>query len=139
MEFDHFIAEQNAVYAQVLRELGDGRKRSHWMWFVFPQLKGLGVSGMSHRFGLDSVAAAEGYLRHEVLGVRLRECTRLTLGVENRTAEEIFGYPDWMKFRSSMTLFSLCAPPELLFRAALAKYFDGVADSKTLELLKMAP
>lgn len=137
MEFDHFLSAQNPVYEQVLRELAAGRKQSHWMWFVFPQLKGLGFSAMSQRFALDSVAAATRYLQHNVLGTRLRECTQLVLNNANKTAEEIFGYPDWMKFGSSMTLFSLCTPPEPLFSKAIDKFFAGVRDSQTLGLLKL--
>ena len=97
MEFDHFLSAQNPVYEQVLRELAAGRKQSHWMWFIFPQLKGLGFSATSQRFALDSVDAATRYLQHNVLGPRLRECTQLVLNVRNKTAEEIFGYRDWMK------------------------------------------
>ena len=133
-EFDHFLVAQHAVYAQVLRELAAGQKQSHWMWFVFPQLKGLGASATSQLFALDSVAAAGRYLEHPILGSRLRECTQLVLNVRHRSAEEIFGYPDWMKFRSSMTLFSLCAPPESLFQRAIDGYFTGVRDSMTLKL-----
>lgn len=133
-EFDHFLLAQNAVYAQVLRELAAGQKQSHWMWFIFPQLKGLGFSAAAHQFALDSVAAAGRYLDHPVLGSRLRECAQLVLNVRHRTAEEIFGYPDWMKFRSSMTLFALCSPPETLFQSALDAYFAGVRDSMTLKL-----
>jgi uncharacterized protein (DUF1810 family) len=137
MEFDHFLSAQNPVYDQVLRELAAGRKQSHWMWFIFPQLKGLGFSATSQRFSLDSVDAATRYLQHNVLGPRLRECTQLVLNVRNKTAEEIFGYPDWMKFGSSMTLFSLCTPPEPLFSKTIDKFFAGVRDSQTLELLKL--
>jgi uncharacterized protein (DUF1810 family) len=136
MEFDHFLIAQKPVYEQVLRELSDGQKQSHWMWFIFPQLKGLGFSAISAQFALDSVDAADRYLQHNVLGPRLRECTQLVLHIDNRTAEEIFGYPDWMKFWSSMTLFSLCTPPETLFYRAIERFFAGARDSKTLELLK---
>jgi uncharacterized protein (DUF1810 family) len=136
MEFDHFLTAQNPVYGQALRELYAGQKQSHWMWFIFPQLKGLGFSAMSHQFALDSVDAADRYLQHKVLGSRLRECTQLVLNNGNRTAEEIFGYPDWMKFWSSMTLFCLCTPPGSLYYRAVDRFFTGVGDSKTLELLK---
>jgi len=135
MEFDHFLFAQNALYEQVLRELGAGQKQSHWMWFIFPQLRGLGFSAISRQFALDSVDAAGRYLGHEVLGSRLRECTQRVLNIKNRTAEQIFGYPDWMKFRSSMTLFSLGSAPETVFQRAIDEYFAGVPDSRTLELL----
>jgi len=135
MEFNHFLIAQDSVYEQVLRELADGRKQSHWMWFIFPQLKGLGYSAISHQFGLDSVAAAGRYFHHELLGCRLCECTRFVLNIKNRRAEEIFGFTDGMKFRSCMTLFSLCSPPEILFQRSLDKYFGGVLDTKTVALL----
>lgn len=135
MKFDHFLEAQDAVYETVLRELKEGEKQSHWMWFVFPQLTGLGSSWKSQRFALDSVAAASRYLEHEVLGPRLRECTQLVLDIRGQTAEQIFGWPDWLKFRSCMTLFSLCSVPDSVFQQAIDKYFAGVADSSTLALL----
>jgi len=135
MEFDHFLIAQNAVYKQVLRELEHGQKQSHWMWFIFPQLRGLGFSATSQQFALDSLEAAGRYLRHEVLGSRLRECAQLVLAIENRTIDQIFGDPDWMKYRSSMTLFCLCSQTDTLFQRALDKYFAGVGDSRTLNLL----
>jgi uncharacterized protein (DUF1810 family) len=135
MDFEHFVAAQDAVYEQVVRELAQGRKTSHWIWFIFPQLRGLGSSEMSQRFAIESVDAAAQYLRHAVLGPRLLECTQLVLGVQDRTAEEIFGSLDCMKFGSSMTLFSLCTPPGSLFGLAIGKYFAGERDRRTLELL----
>jgi uncharacterized protein (DUF1810 family) len=102
------------------------------MWFIFPQIKGLGTSDESYYFGLDSVASAGRYLQHEVLGLRLRECTQLVLGLRNRTAGQIFGDQDCTKFRSCMTLFSLCSPPDPLFQQAIDKYFAGVWDRETL-------
>jgi uncharacterized protein (DUF1810 family) len=132
MEFDHFVAAQDPVYERVVRELSAGRKTSHWMWFIFPQLPGLGTSAMSDRFAIVSVKTATRYLQHAVLGARLLECTQLVLNAQERTAEEIFGFPDCMKFRSSMTLFSLCGPPGSLFDLALDKYFGGKKDTRTL-------
>ena len=134
-EFDHFVKAQEPVYGQVLLELAEGRKQTHWMWFVFPQLRGLGHSAMAERFALDSVGQAERYLWHEVLGPRLVACTRLVLAIPNPDPQAIFGYPDWMKFRSSMTLFSQCSHGREAFSEAIARCFRGVADEMTLRLL----
>jgi uncharacterized protein (DUF1810 family) len=136
MEFDHFLIAQEPVYEQVLRELTAGRKETHWMWFIFPQLAGLGHSPMSQCFAIDSIEAAARYLKHEVLGHRLRECTQLTLNIRNSTAEMIFGHPDDLKYHSSMTLFAL-GSPRSVFDAALTKYFVGLRDPKTLKLLRL--
>lgn len=133
-DLQRFVDAQEPVYRQVCAELAAGRKTSHWMWFVFPQLKGLGRSATAEHFGIESGAEAIEYLRHPVLGPRLRECTRIVLGVEGRTAAQIFGSPDDMKFRSSMTLFAAVAD-EPLFRRAIEKYFDG-EDQKTIEMLQ---
>jgi uncharacterized protein (DUF1810 family) len=135
MKFDHFLKAQETVYGLVVRELARGEKWSHWMWFIFPQLSGLGSSRMSRQFALDSLDAANRYLQHEVLGARLCECTQLVLDVQDRTAVEIFGPVDAMKFRSSMTLFALCSPESSLFHRAIEKYFDGKKDTRTLEML----
>lgn len=134
-EFDHFIEAQNPVFDRVIAELAEGRKRSHWMWFIFPQLLGLGHSFMAQRYALGSLAEAQRYLAHPLLGDRLRQCTRLVVNLENVGVSEIFGYPDDLKFHSSITLFALAAPQEPLFADALAKYFDGKPDPKTVELL----
>ena len=130
-----FVEAQEAVYARVCQELRSGRKTSHWMWFVFPQLRGLGQSQMAHTYGIASRAEAKAYLKHPVLGARLRECTGLVNQVQGRPIEEIFGYPDDLKFRSSMTLFANVAPEDPVFQEALDKYFGGEPDSRTLELL----
>lgn len=130
-ELARFVMAQDAVYSRVLTELARGRKESHWMWFVFPQWKGLGSSAVAQRFGIGSRAEAEAYLVHPVLGERLRECTRLVNAVEGRTASDIFGYPDDLKFRSSMTLFAAVTAAETVFREALEKYFAGAGDSLT--------
>ncbi|MGN6544234.1 MAG: DUF1810 domain-containing protein [Aureliella sp.] len=134
-EFAHFVEAQQPVYDDVVSELRAGRKRSHWMWFVFPQLLGLAPSAMSRRYALDSTDSAKRYLQHPVLGPRLRECTQLVLDAHDRSAEEIFGYPDDLKFRSSMTLFALAEPADDLFQRALDQYYGGHRDEKTLELL----
>jgi uncharacterized protein (DUF1810 family) len=133
--FAHFIEALNPVIDRVMEELSAGEKRSHWMWFIFPQLSGLGHSHMAQRFALRSLEEARKYLAHPVLGERLRQCTRLVVNLEGRGVSEIFGYPDDMKFHSSMTLFALAAPEEPLFEAALKKYFAGQKDGKTIELL----
>jgi uncharacterized protein (DUF1810 family) len=130
-----FVAAQKGVYDQVVQELAGGRKRSHWIWFIFPQMAGLGFSQMARKFGIASGEEAIGYLKHGVLGPRLRECTRLMLAAPHRDIRSIMGYPDDLKFRSSMTLFAAAAPEEPLFSEALEKFFDGEPDLKTLELL----
>jgi uncharacterized protein (DUF1810 family) len=129
-----FIDAQAPVYRQVVAELGRGRKQSHWMWFIFPQLAGLGFSVMAQRFAIASRDEATAYLRHPVLAPRLIECTRLVNAVEGSTIREILGSPDDLKFCSSMTLFAVVSSaPE--FPAALEKYYGGEADPRTLELL----
>jgi len=130
-----FLDAQEPVYDTVLDELRAGRKYNYWIWFIFPQIAGLGRSGMAQRFAIASLHEAKAYLQHPVLGPRLRECTQLVLNVEGRSAEEIFGYPDHLKFRSCMTLFLTAATDNTLFNAALLKYFDGKPDQLTLDLL----
>jgi uncharacterized protein (DUF1810 family) len=134
-----FLEAQARVYPQVRAELGAGRKTSHWMWFIFPQLAGLGTSATARHYALGSLAEARAYLGHPVLGARLRECTQLVLQIEGRTVAEIFGYPDDLKFRSSMTLAARAAdearPEDRVFGAALARYFAGEPDPLTVRLL----
>jgi uncharacterized protein (DUF1810 family) len=137
-DLERFIDAQNPVWGRVVAELRAGQKTSHWMWFVFPQLRGLGSSAMANRFGIASLADAEAYLAHPTLGPRLRESTRLVNAIEGRTIGQIFGYPDDLKFRSSMTLFAAAAPQESVFREALEKYFAGAADRLTAERLRRA-
>ncbi|MGR6430632.1 DUF1810 domain-containing protein [Rhizobium sp. PAMB 3174] len=129
---DHFLAAQATVYETALAELEAGRKRSHWMWFIFPQIEGLGTSEMSRRYALHSLDEARAYLAHPVLGERLRECTRAMLKHADRSARQILGSPDDMKFHSSMTLFHCAAQNEPLFADALAAFFDGMEDAATL-------
>jgi uncharacterized protein (DUF1810 family) len=131
-DLQRFVEAQERVYPQVCAELRRGHKTSHWMWFVFPQIRGLGHSPMAQKFAIASLAEAQAYLAHPSLGMRLRECTQLVVDVEGRTASEIFGYPDDMKFRSSMTLFSRAAPEDALFKTALTKYFPAGPDPETL-------
>ncbi|KPN29792.1 hypothetical protein SY89_00510 [Halolamina pelagica] len=134
-DLQRFIEAQDPVIDDAKRELRAGRKRSHWMWFVFPQIEGLGRSEMSRRYAIASRAEAEAYLAHPVLGARLRECTGIVNAVDGRSASEIFGSPDDKKFRSSMTLFDAVADDQAPFRTALRTYYDGQRDRKTLELL----
>ena len=133
--FEHFVEAQAPVYGQVIAELAAGEKRSHWMWFIFPQLAGLGISPISQRYALGDLGAARAYLAHEVLGPRLIHCTQLVLAVEGRTAHQIFGSPDDRKFCSSMTLFGRAAPAEAVFSQAIDKYCGGMEDARTLALL----
>ena len=130
-----FLTAQAPTYDTVLAELRAGRKSSHWIWFIFPQIAGLGHSAVSQQFAIASLDEAKAYLQHPVLGQRLRECTQLVLNVEGRNAEEIFPYPDNLKFRSCMTLFLTAAPEHTLFNNALLKYFDGKPDQSTLDIL----
>jgi uncharacterized protein (DUF1810 family) len=134
-DLQRFVDAQNPAYDEVCAELANGRKRSHWMWFVFPQIRGLGASAMAQRFAISSLAEAQAYMHHAVLGERLREATRLVNRVEGRSIEDIFGYPDYLKFRSSMSLFARATDDHQVFDDALHKYFHGEADPDTLRLL----
>ena len=135
-DLQRFVDAQDRVYARVVAELRAGRKTSHWMWFVFPQVAGLGSSPMAQEYAIHSLDEARAYLAHAVLGARLRECTQLVLDVKDREIRDILGYPDDLKFRSSMTLFAALdgAPP--LFDAALRQFFAGAPDDRTLEILR---
>ncbi|MDO5769809.1 MAG: DUF1810 domain-containing protein [Psychrobacter sp.] len=133
--FDDFVKAQDMVYPQVLSELTQGRKRTHWMWFIFPQIAGLGFSAMAQRFALSSLAEAEKYLQHEVLGPRLFECAELLLPHSHKSALEIFGSPDNLKLHSSLTLFALAAEKGSVFEQLLQQFFAGDYDSKTMEIL----
>jgi uncharacterized protein (DUF1810 family) len=134
-DLQRFVTAQEPVYDTVLAELRAGRKRTHWIWFVFPQLRGLGRSATADRFGIASLAEARAYLEHPVLGSRLRECTRLVQRLEGRSAEDVFGFPDVLKVRSSMTLFARAADDDADFDAVLEKFYDGEPDPATVELL----
>ena len=134
-DLDRFVQAQDPVLAQVRQELRDGRKRSHWMWFVFPQLSGLGHSAMARHYAIASLAEAWAYLEHPLLGPRLVECGALVNAVEGRSINQILGSPDDLKFHSSMTLFNLAQPEAPVFREALKKYFDGALDRLTAERL----
>lgn len=136
-----FTDAQDRVYDTVLAELRNGAKRSHWIWFVFPQLRGLGRSSTAQRYGVSSLAEARAYLAHPVLGLRLRECTGLVAAIDGRSVDEIFGWPDNLKVRSSMTLFARATDdPEIQaeFRAVLDKFYGGEEDPATVDLLNTA-
>ncbi|OBJ02620.1 calpastatin [Mycobacterium sp. 1482292.6] len=134
-DLNRFVDAQEPVYRDVIAELRAGRKRSHWMWFVFPQLRGLGGSAMAARFGIASLDEADAYLRRELLGPRLRECSRLVAAVQGRSIGQILGSPDDLKLRSSMTLFAHATEDNADFVAVLDKYYDGRQDRLTLERL----
>ena len=134
--FEPFVTAQEPIYAQVLAELRAGRKQTHWMWFIFPQLKALGRSATALRFGIADLAEARAYLQHPVLGARLVECAEIVGGIAGKTAHEIFGSPDDVKLRSSMTLFAHAAGDAGPFRQVLEKYYGGVEDPLTAELVR---
>jgi uncharacterized protein (DUF1810 family) len=136
-DLQRFVDAQAQVYPQVVAELGAGRKRSHWMWFIFPQVAGLGHSAMAQKYAIGSRQEAAAYLADAVLGPRLRECTDLVLAVENCSIHDILGSPDDAKFRSSMTLFAEVSDDER-FRRAIAKYFTAGLDQATLDIMRRA-
>jgi uncharacterized protein (DUF1810 family) len=132
-----FLDAQQPVFDKVCAELAEGRKRTHWMWFIFPQIQGLGHSEMAHRFAISSLEEAQAYLQHPTLGARLHTCSQLVANVQGRTIEAIFGYPDDLKFHSCMTLFAqvASAPDNQIFLKCMEKYFGGKLDLATLNLL----
>jgi uncharacterized protein (DUF1810 family) len=130
-----FLDAQAHTYDTVLDELRARRKSTHWIWFIFPQITGLGQSSMAQQFVITSLDEAKSYLKHPALGPRLHECTQLVLDVNGRSAEEIFGYPDYLKFRSCMTLFLTATTNNTTFKSALHKYFDGKPDQLTINVL----
>ncbi len=135
-----FVEAQERVYDTVLAELRNGAKRSHWIWFVFPQLQGLGRSATAQKYGISSLDEARAYLAHPVLGPRLRECAGLVAGITGRSADQIFGWPDNLKVRSSMTLFAHATDdPEIHadFRGVLDKFYAGEDDQATLDMLRL--
>ncbi len=133
-DLQRFLQAQEDDYATALREITAGRKRSHWMWYVFPQIDGLGSSAMARRYAIKSADEARAYLAHPVLGERLRACARAAVAVEGRSAAEIFGSPDDLKLRSSATLFAAVSPPDSVFQELLDRFYDG-PDPATLRLL----
>jgi uncharacterized protein (DUF1810 family) len=137
-DLQRFVSAQDSIYSAVIAELRNGRKRTHWMWFIFPQVAGLGVSSISKKYAIKSSAEAHSYINHPVLGYRLRECTQAVLDVQGRSAHDIFGSPDDIKLLSSMTLFAAITPPDSLFAQVLAAYFGGNRDAKTIEFLEQS-
>ena len=133
---ERFVDAQNPVYDRVCAELQQGFKRSHWMWFIFPQIEGLGHSSLAIEFAISSLDEAKAYLRHPILGSRLIHCTNLVCDTEGRTINEILGYPDDLKFRSCMTLFAHATPDNQVFEDALFKYFEGQYDPLSLERME---
>lgn len=136
---NRFVSAQQGSYERVVSELQAGRKASHWMWFIFPQITGLGFSLTTRKYAIQSMVEATAYLEHELLGRRLIECTQLVLDIQGKTISDIFGYPDDLKFWSSMTLYSIADKPGNIFGIALEKYFESVKDARTLELLHRKP
>jgi uncharacterized protein (DUF1810 family) len=134
-DLQRFVDAQDRVYGAVVSELRTGRKRSHWIWFVFPQLRGLGHSATAMRYGISSLEEARAYLAHEVLGSRLRECARLLTRIEGFSADDIFGWPDNLKVRSSMTLFARATDDNAEFRGVLDRFYDGEEDALTVDQL----
>lgn len=137
-DLTRFIEAQENDYEQALSEIRSGHKRSHWMWYIFPQYDGLGFSSTSKRYAIKSIAEAQAYLRHPVLGPRLVDCCEAAIAIEGRSAAEVFGSPDDMKLRSCATLFAAVSPAGSVFERLLDKYFKGARDEKTLQLIKMA-
>ena len=135
-DLNRFVEAQKDVYETALRELKAGQKRSHWMWFIFPQIAGLGSSSMARQYAIRSPEEAMAFLQHPMVGPRLKECTSALLRVENRSAEEIMGYPDFLKLKSSMTLFAEVSERPSLFSDVLKKYFSDQPDLQTIELLR---
>lgn len=131
-----FIDAQNRIYGEIINELQQGQKRGHWMWYIFPQIKGLARSPMAQEFSISSLEEARDYLKNPILGTRLRQCTQLVLNIENRNINQIFGHPDNLKFRSSMTLFLHATKDNKIFKDALLKYCKGELDKLTLDILK---
>ena len=134
-DLERFVRAQDSDYARALAEIVSGRKRSHWMWYVFPQFAGLGLSSTSQHYAIGSLDEARAYLAHPIVGPRLIECAEATLEVSGRSAHDIFGSPDDMKLRSSATLFARVSPDGSVFHRVLEKYFEGQPDQRTLDLL----
>lgn len=140
MEFDlnRFLQAHNQMYLRAMSEVRNGKKESHWMWFVFPQLKGLGTTGTSMFYGINGLEEAAAYLRHPVLGRHLCEISNALLEINGKSAREIFGHPDDLKLRSCMTLFSLVPGADGVFSAVINTYFFGIRDERTMEILELA-
>ena len=134
-DLERFVVAQALVYEAVVGELRNGSKVTHWMWFIFPQVDGLGFSPTARRYAIRSLAEAEAYLDHPLLGSRLIECTGLVNAIEGKSVHEVFGFPDDMKFHSSLTLFSMLTPAHVVFETALNKFFGGTLDTRTVAIV----
>lgn len=134
-DLGRFVAAQDGVYERALAELSSGRKRSHWMWFIFPQIDGLGHSSTARSYAIKSLEEAKAYLAHPVLGARLEQCAETALDIDGRSVTEIFGYPDDVKLRSSMTLFAFISGTESVYEQVLEKFFSGHRDPLTLRMI----
>lgn len=132
----HFLSAQQFLYPQVLKELRNGKKTTHWMWFIFPQIEGLGHSSTAKYYSIKNTTEAKEYLAHPVLGERLLECSEIILNINNKSADDIFGYPDYLKLKSCITLFNFISPQENVFENILKKYFAGEQDEKTISILE---
>lgn len=135
---NRFVVAQEKIYTTVVEELKAGKKLSHWMWFIFPQVAGLGRTEIAKRFAIESIDEAKAYVSHQLLGSRLQECIDLMLAIDGKSANDIFGHPDDLKFKSSMTLFLVATPQIDLFQRAINKYYDGHEDHLTIDLLDAA-
>ena len=137
LNLNRFVAAQEKLYETVITELKNGNKQTHWMWFIFPQIDGLGNSTYAKLYAIKSIEEAKAYLNHPLLGARLLECSQILLTIKNKSANDILGFPDYVKLQSCMTLFSLIFPLEKIFTEVLAKYYDSKKDNKTIEILKL--
>lgn len=131
-----FLSAQQNIYPQVIKELQAGKKTTHWMWFIFPQIEGLGYSSTAKYYSIKDIEEAKEYINHPVLGKRLLECANILLSINNKSAEEIFGYPDYLKLKSCITLFNYVAPEHKVFADVLQKYFAGQQDERTIHILQ---
>jgi uncharacterized protein (DUF1810 family) len=131
-----FVDAQNSIYGNVVNELRRGEKRTHWMWFIFPQVVGLGRTPTAERYSIKSIEEAKAYIVHPILGVRLQECTKLVISIDGKTANQIFGFPDDLKFCSSMTLFNHVAEDNNIFLNAITKFYAGREDDLTIKILE---
>lgn len=136
-DLQRFVEAQRDSYADAIAELRNGKKRSHWMWFIFPQVAGLGSSMMAQRYAIKTRGEGSAYLAHPILGPRLLECANALLLHKDKSAEEVMGYPDYLKLQSSMTLFAALSAPDSPFHKALDQYYSGASDIKTIEFLKL--
>lgn len=136
-DLNRFVAAQENVYQTVISELNNGNKQSHWMWFIFPQIDGLGSSTTARFYAIKNMDEASAYLNHPILGKRLLECSSILLTIKDKSADDIFGFPDYVKLQSCMTLFSIVFPQEKLFKQVLSKYYEDQRDEKTIKIVSI--